>query len=555
MAKVNFKKLSLGHMLQPSMVWDNLNQCAAALSGSVSSDQREENRSVFTLTFYKVRVGRDEYTQDIANQWWDAEDTKRIKFSLPPLQEYFDESLVSDFNTPDIKLESISLSFDGGNQHHPIDLTTGIGDPSKTFDQDMLLKITAGNFVGQVGIPRSVLIIDNNDVINRPNPALSDNINAVIDPYSEIEFELTLPISTQNTYAQSKWTQLNGIDSLVVNARFSAPLVQRDRAGYTVIPQNAPLHDCARSSIMNTLVNAVPGDAIEATTNSLKGVQEAFNQLDRQVRSGLRGGLTRWSEVRTNTESLIEDQGYFCITVPLFNVSQVSMTHDFEGGKGSGATLNQVRYANLGGYVRPSNLRSVDCLMDRAVVPIVAPGTIHHIGVFWDKTASYAADEEIRMDLGVALGCGARAQAATYTQIAQVAEQSIDRFSGATPGIERLFVPVAYSSHASAPAMGKGYVPQGRPFYFGPEIDTTGGTRRRNVADPANTANAEAAPNTNGTEQFFEIRCNLYRYNSTGAGGYVDFLNYTGSAAGDNLVIGNWTGIVVCLYGKMALVE
>jgi len=537
------------------MVWDNLNQCAAALSGNIASEQREESRSVFTLTFYKVRVGRDEFTQDVGNQWWEGVDTKSIKFALPPLQEYFDDDLVSDLNTPDIRLESISLSFDGGNQQHPIDLTTGIGDTTKTFDQNMLLKITAGNFVGQVGIPSSVLNIENQDVINRLNPALSDNINAVIDPYSEIEFELTLPINTQNTYAQSRWTQLNGIDSLVVNARFSAPIVQRDNAAYSVTPQNAPLHNCARSAVTNTLITPVANSAITATTNSLNGVQEAFGQLDRQVRTGLRGGLTRWSEVRTNTESLVEDQGYFCITVPLFNVSQVSMTHSWAGANPGAPVLTSTRFSNLAGYLRPSALRSVTGLMDRAVVPIVAPGTIHHVGVFWDKTASYAADEIIKMDLGVALGCGARAQTPAYTQVAQVAEQSIDRFTSVTPGIDRLFIPVAYSSHASAPAMGKGYVPQGRPFYFGPEIDTTGGTRRRNVADPGTPANAEAAPGTNGTEQFFEIRCNLYRYNTTGAGGYVNFDNYVGSTSGDDLVIGNWTGIVVCLYGKMALVE
>jgi hypothetical protein len=156
------------------------------------------------------------------------------------------------------------------------------------------------------------------------------------------------------------------------------------------------------------------------------------------------------------------------------------------------------------------------------------------------------------MDLGVAIGCGARAQLDAYTQVVQVAEKPVDFFGPTDPGIQNFFAPVTYSTHVSAPALGKGYVTQGRPFYFGQEIDMTGAAvRRRNVADAATPGNAEAAPSTNGTEQFIEIRCNLYKYDAAAAG-YIDM---TASPAAGDTNIGNWSGIVVCLYGKMALVE
>ena len=42
MAKVKFNKLTLGHPLTAGDVWDNLSQCATALSGNIAAEQREE---------------------------------------------------------------------------------------------------------------------------------------------------------------------------------------------------------------------------------------------------------------------------------------------------------------------------------------------------------------------------------------------------------------------------------------------------------------------------------------------------------------------------------
>jgi hypothetical protein len=117
--------------------------------------------------------------------------------------------------------------------------------------------------------------------------------------------------------------------------------------------------------------------------------------------------------------------------------------------------------------------------------------------------------------------------------------------------LNHFWAPIARSTAAGAPAGGSGYVTQGRPFYFGPEVDYTGGVIRRNVADALVPSNSEGAPATNGLEQFLEVRCNINLYDKT-AGAYTN----VDSLAGQNpLIIGNGSGVIVCIYGKMALVE
>ena len=152
------------------------------------------------------------------------------------------------------------------------------------------------------------------------------------------------------------------------------------------------------------------------------------------------------------------------------------------------------------------------------------------------------------MDVGVALGCKARVEAANYTQVSLTMGKDVT-YDSTAGNIQSFFSPLAYSTAGGAPALGSGYVTQGRPFFFGSEMDMAGGVRRRNVADAVTPANAEGAPSTNGTEQFLEIRCNINAYDAAGAA-YTNM--HTAMASG---TIGNGGGIFVCIYGKMALVD
>ena len=557
MAKVKFNKLTRGQPLTPGMVWDNLSQAATALSGNISKDQRTENRSVFSVVLHRVRHSDAIYNGYSNNPYGNLRPEQFI-FKLPVWQEFFDTDHFSDENTPEIVLESISISFDCMNQEKPIRLDNGLPSTSTsdTFTSPLEVTIEAGRSGGKAVIPNQTLNLSNEKIVNRPNPALTANIGANIGAYDLLSIFIENPIDIDYaTMPAQAAGAVTGIDNLVVHARFSAPIVQRDNATYSRLPQNAPLsHNCERSFVSNVLVPPNPDTLISATSASLNGVQDAFEQLDRQVRSGLLGGLTRDSERRGRAESLLEDQGYFCLTVPLFNVPEdegISLWRT--------ATDATKKYLSYSGYTR-QNLdlpnavnpgRGHASFMDAAVVPILAPGTIHHIGVFWDKMFldGQVSTYRVYMDLGVALGCKARAAEANYTQISYVSAKDVS-YAANNGYINHFFAPIAFSS-AAFPIIppGKGYVSQGHPFYFGTEMDATGGTLRNSVADATNPSSVLIAPKTDGTEQFIEIRCNINLYD-TATSKYVDVDDPNAEGT-----IGNGSGVFVCIYGKQALVE
>lgn len=557
MAKVNFNKLTRGQPLTPGMVWDNLSQAATALSGNISADQRTENRSVFSVVLHRVRHSDAIFDGYSKNLYGNLRPEKFI-FKLPVWQEFFDTDHFSDENTPEIILESISISFDCMNQEKPIRLDNGLPSTatSDTFTSPLEVTIEAGRSGGKAVIPNQALNLVNKKIVNRPNPALTANIGAKIGAYDLISVFIENPIDIDYaTMPAQAAGAVTGIDNLVVHARFSAPIVQRDNATYSRLPQNAPLsHNCERSFVSNVLIPPVAGNSILATSTNLNGVQDAFEQLDRQVRNGLLGGLTRDSERRGRAESLLEDQGYFCMTVPLFNVPE-----DEGLSLWRTATDATKAYTSVFGYERqnldlPNSVnpgRGHKSFMDAAVVPILAPGTIHHIGVFWDKMFldGQVSTYRVYMDFGVALGCKPRAAEANYTQVSYVTAKDVS-YAANNGYINHFFAPIARSDNSAFPILpGVGYVGQGHPFYFGTEMDATGGTLRNSVADATNPSSVLIAPKTDGTEQFIEIRCNINLYDTATS----EYLNVTaGTAEG---TIGNGSGVFVCIYGKQALVE
>ncbi len=557
MAKVTFNKLTRGQPLTPGMIWDNLTQAATALSGNISKDQRAENRSVFSVVLHRVRHS-DAIFNGYTNNPWGNFRPEQFIFKLPVWQEFFDTDFYSSANTPEVVLESISISFDCMNQNKPIRLDNGLPSTSAsdTFASPLEVTIQAGRSGGKAIIPNQTLNLTNEKVVNRPNPALTANIGANIGAYDMLSIVVNNPIDIDYaTLPAQAAGAVTGIDNLVVHARFSAPIVQRDSAAYSVVPQNVPVsHECARSFDANVLVPPVAGNSILATSTSLNGVQDAFEQLDRQARNGLLGGLTRDSERRGRAEALLEDQGYFCLTVPLFNVPE-------DEGISAWPTSTDAakKYDSVEGYVR-RNLSLPNAgapgtgvlgLMDAAVVPILAPGTIHHIGLFWDKMFldGQISTYRVHMDFGLALGCKARAAESNYTQVSYTAAKDVS-YAANNAYINHFFSPIAYSTAGGlSPGPGSGYVVQGRPFYFGTEMDATGGALRGFSANALNPAAGEAATNTDGTEQFIEIRCNISLYN-TATSAYVDINNVNAEGT-----IGNGSGVFVCIYGKQALVE
>lgn len=574
MAKVNFNKLSRGQPLTPAAIWDNLDQAATALSGNISKEQRAQGRSVFSVSLQRVRFSDaiwndyDQASDPTLNSLNEVLRPEAFIFALPPLQEFFNSQLIDTIEAPDIILESLAVSFDNMNQQFPTVLDEALPSTiNEKFNRSLTVTIEAykedntglkpGTIVGKAGIPLTTFNLPNETIINKPNPAVTANIGNVIGGYDYLKVSVVSPIEIDYaTIPAGAAMRATGIDNLHVHATFSAPIVQRDNAAYSVVPQNAPLHDCARSPRSNVLTRPVQGTDLQAEdSTNFDGVQDAFSQLDRQVRERLSGGLTRWSEVRENSESLLEDQGYFCWMIPLFNIAEdEGLTNRADRSGAAARFYNAATRPSVAdfGYIRENPDTSLDAFMDKAVIPIVAPGTIHHIGVFWDKMyvddTTGVLDPRLYMDFGVALGTKPKAEVSQYTQVSYVTGRDVS-WSASAP-LNHFWAPIVRSTAAGAPPAGSGYVAQGRPFYFGREVDYTGGVIRRNVAG-INPIAAEAAPNTNGLEQFLEVRCNINLYDVTTAQ-YKDMSSLGGPYP---LVVGNGSGVVVCIYGKMALVE
>ena len=180
-----------------------------------------------------------------------------------------------------------------------------------------------------------------------------------------------------------------------------------------------------------------------------------------------------------------------------------------------------------------------------ARVPITVPGAIHHVRVCMGEVLLPSATHEFHVDVGVGLGAGVRGKRLAYSQVANLASfVPVKNVS-----VQSADVPIVYSVAGGAPGIGFPSV-QGRPYFFGKEVDRTVGAapvRRRVAADDVASAAAEGVPGTNGLEQFIEVRSNINMYD-TAAAAYTDISLVPHS-------FGEGAGITVYIYGKMALTE
>lgn len=522
MAKVEFKKLPMGVALEPSHLYGNVGLAIAEFNASrIEADQRREDRAMFTMTWTTHRGN------GLASL-----------FSIPPLQEYWNVSssganlLEADQDTPIPRLERIVFSFDNNNS------TSGVTDgalatypipdsATRPFTQDSIVTLRKGDqIVAQSRVLLGELTVDNDIIGQRPNPQALANLGVDLDPFGVYTIHFQAPLVT-------------GVDSVVIQAVFSHPIVERDTstildtyvAGSGNIAQNAPLHNLARSNPSYSITPATPGQNINA--DGANGVQTTIETVDDIFRNRLRGGLTPYSDVVTG-EALKENHAYFCDVVPLFKTSEGLLAT-----AGGADTIDNYTIADAAGN---------NVLYDRAIIPITQPFTVHHamIGISGVVVGGVAlADREI--EIGIGLLSGVRTQAANYTQVAyrkfDMSSTSgvVGKVSGTVSGAYLWSVPVVYS--AAAGKNGRGYITQGRPVYGGRQRATASGVLRRNSAS-YNPAAAEAAPPTNGAEQYLEVRVVMRQL----SGGTITDWSLT-----SDYTVCSQSGVNVYIAGKRAL--
>lgn len=497
--KVSFKDIPKGASLTPEMVFVPLQSVAAQLQGNIAAGQRQHGRSLFVVPVYGGRMGAETAT-------W--------SFTLPPVQEIFNGDRSEDLSHPAVRLESLSFSFDSMNSNKPVSLDTGTTDPSASYTQDAFVSVSWGPHSTKVSIPLSVISLTNTEAPNKPNPTVVIDVGAQAPLYTPILVEMagmgpgTIPPGL-------------GTESVLAIATFSAPLVERDTSP---VPQNSPLHDNVRVPATVSVVAPAAKTLIEATNASSTGVQDGIEIIDRVFRGKLSGGLSRWSALPSG-EHLTEDQGYFCMTVPMH------LCPEDDG-------YTQAPGEN--GYCH-TNLATMKLeYMSAARIPITAPGAIHHVHVKFAQAT--APGYQIRADVGVGLGAGFRGTTRNYSQVALLAGHVWTNEGDIVP------VPLVYSNVTGT--FGTGFAIQGRPYFFGKELDTTPGAvpvRRRDAAYNVADVVAEGTPNTNGLEEFIEVRANISLWDPVGPAPQ----DITVAAHS----IGEGTGVTVYIYGKMALVE
>lgn len=503
MAKItNDKKLPLGVALEPSHVQGNLQAVATNFTGGIIADQRAQAQAPFSVTWcYSMTVGA-----------LGSASAEQLHFTLPPLQDEWDDQLVSNENTPPLTLDSICLGFDLMNQALTIGSSTGLPIAGQAAGSVTLrlYKLTNDPIIAEPPPERlqmAELVITAEEIagqFNTRNPTILRDLGISIDRFAIYEWEIESAAP---------------IFSVMIRATFLHPVVQRDtaavlgnalNAGVPVSAQNAPAAALYNRDYETVALPAPAADALIQATG-VSGVQTQLETVDSVFRRKLVGGRSNryQSDLAFATdrkEQLLEDSNYFCWCVNLLKTGG-----NYTPINGVTAANFQVTYPNSGG----------NAIWDRALIPISFPGTIHHVfleaaGINeWIRNnpgPTVALSSRV-LDVGVGLYRGVRLPFPTYQQVAHLSTG----LAAATGRLlnERLWqVPLVWTAAAGA-VMGKGYIPQGRPVYFGRQLTYDGTVPRENIADIVGSSAAEAAPATGGYEQFIEVRLTYVR--GTGA--------------------------------------
>ncbi len=536
MAKItDDKKLPLGVGLEPSHVQGNLQKVADSFSASTLKDQRAQAQAPFSVSWcLNVTRGTVGTTED-----------DQIHFTLPPLQTHWDDSglpphQVTNEQTPAVTLDSISLGFDLMNQDKSIDASTAL--PSTADMGNVTLRLfKLDNDPSTTDPPPFKTIVAEIQIfaedivaqLNTKNPTILRDLGLSIDRLAVYEWQLE---------------SADLLLSVLIRATFLHPLEPRDTAlvignalngGVPLSAQNAPATALYNLDPGTVTLTAPAPDALIEAASATTGVQTQIETIDTVFRNKLVGGRADHlqSDVAFATdrkEQLAEDSGYFCMCV------------------------NLLKSGETGGYITAANATSwqvatgatTNALWDRALIPITYPGTIHHVFVemagineHMRKNPGTIPITTRTVEVGVGLYRGVRtASIPTYQQVAHLSTG----IGGTTGRIlkERMWqVPLVWSSASTA--MGKGYVDQGRPVYFGRQLTYDGTVNRETIADIVGSSAAEAVATTQGLENFIEVRVQYMR--GSGAS-WV-----TGGGATD-LVLTN-AGINVYIIGKMGLKE
>lgn len=408
---------------------------------------------------------------------------------------------------------------------------------------------------------------------SRFNPLTVEGLNKEMNPYKTYIMALKAPKLHDTSSNREHCALVN----IWVTLKFKMELVPRDvgsHADAAVAPvQNMPLHDGAKGAPAVTITKPSAGETIKA--DDAKGIVSSvgLEAIDQEVRNKIRGGYGDFS-MTPQAEASQDSAAYDIITVPLgqgFAFNRMSVRDEYPFAPYVRGPYYRANAATLGyGGTFP-----MKPYVDRRIIPITQPMTIHHVVFAMNYTSdrlAVAADltnntagrtvwynmtephDTVAYKVGLGMVSGVRSDGFNYQQVAYaswvndntVQEQpgQIDTMDLGLPAMDSeneyklMSVPlvrmdsnngVGYWDSYTGAARGK----NGKPFFVG---DANSYTQERTRVGSTvggtglyafnNSASRTAA---NGTEQYLEARFSVdptngganipYAYDSTATDG------------------------------------
>ena len=503
----SFKRMTRGIKLLVEHLFDPINSALQTLTGSgVPLAQYEKQLGTFRVSF-NFPVANNIIYGSTSGGGYGRKSILTVPFILPPLQDQFgsNENLIDGYELMEISVGQDTRG-EGAAIKSAVSGEIGYLSMGEAFAFDLTIQSKQKNpdgydsFSNQVfsmSIPEIALI----NSYSRLNPHVQSGISIPFNPNDSYLIQI-MPI--EETLVTPK-----SVVNLFITLKFKSRLRERDLLG---IQNQTPKYP--RNFLLQAAAAPVGNTPIEAA--SATGVNTGFKMIDSFIDRRLRGGYKK-TGLSYAQEGLANDAAYEVISVPMFgswpHVSGGTRYATFE--KGNDLPYETLPWVDLAGGFHET--------MDRAIIPINYPLTIHHVIIAANYTGGsgevvarplHTVSPGYKNEVGVGIMSGHRGDDIQVQQVAYVdwlpstlASKTIDRgdynnFGTGTPQTQGYSWDLI-SCPMTGVVAGKGYTPQGQPIFTAAGIDGT--SARTNVA--------ATTPKTVGAEQVLDIRWKI----STGA--------------------------------------
>jgi len=439
MAKIDRKKIARGTTLYRKNMYQTLEDAADELglpvatriAGSdvtvpnINTENLETPNGVFRLNFHIPYAGARFFSNPYDRN------ALLFPFTLPPLQDYWDDDAKTDEDTPSYTLLEFGLSFDQRSENvaigdayytaNKVDPATNKGKYSGFMNYDevddyniriSLLEKDQWKFNQSEGVVSSTGIdpyafIPKKEIFSttltstnfnsrdfRNNPLVIADLNEQLKPYKTyiLCFNPDALNDTANVDGTSH-AEYGGMAyvSLNLNLKLKTPLVKRDTYDGSTNPgsgvpsgktQNLPDKHDGKPTVTTTgldlpaATSVIKADETEGFSTNIEAIDEVF--VDK-----LKGGYSAQSEV-SPYENVITDAGYEIICVPVWGgqlgdirvQDNVTAKTDTNFGKFDPYLLPWANHASTDGTNMDAMTQKQ---VDRRIIPLAYPMTIHHV--------------------------------------------------------------------------------------------------------------------------------------------------------------------------------